>query len=172
MESYISPKAKRGLPSTIHGLGIFAIEDVDKDEIVAIKKGSYLTKKEMEDFGIEFGSGIQTDDDLFLAHKDKEELQKSFVYINHSCEPNCGMRGNDGEVVANRDIKKGEELTVDYAMFIDEDSSMKCSCGANECRKIITGKDWMRPELQKKYKGYFTDYIQRKIDESMFTRDA
>lgn len=164
MESYISSKAKRGLPSNVHGLGIFSVEDIDKNETIAIKKGSYLTRKEMEEFGIEFGSGIQVEDDLFIAHKDMEELEKNFIYINHSCNPNCGMKGNNGEVLAIRNIKKGEELTLDYAMFMNNNSSMKCDCKSKECRKNITGKDWMKPELQEKYKGYFTDYIQSKIN--------
>jgi SET domain-containing protein len=166
MESYISPKAKRGLPSNIHGLGIFAVEDINKNEIIAIKKGSYLTKKEMGDLDIEFGFGIQIDDALFIAHKNKEELKKNFVYINHNCNPNCGMKGNNGEVISIRDIKNGEELTIDYAMFMNNNSSMKCSCKSKECRKVITGTDWMKSELQKKYRGYFTDYIQRRINEN------
>jgi SET domain-containing protein len=163
MESYISPKAKKGLPSNIHKLGIFAVEDINKNEIIAIKKGSYLTRKEMEKLGIEFGFGIQVDDDLFIAHKDKQELKKNFVYINHSCNPNCGMKGNNGKVLSMRDIKNDEELTIDYAMFMNDDSSMQCSCKSDKCRKIITGKDWKKIELQEKYNGYFTDYIQNKI---------
>ncbi len=166
MKSYISPKAKRGLFSNIHGLGIFAVEDISKNEIIAVKKGSHLTKKEMKDLDIEFGSGIQVNDDLFIAHKDKEELKKSFVYINHNCNPNCGMKGNSGEVVSMRDVKKGEELTIDYAMFIDDDSCMQCSCKSEKCREIITGRDWKKSELQKKYEGYFTDYIQNKIHKN------
>jgi hypothetical protein len=31
------------------------------------------------------------------------------------------------------------------------------------CRKILTGKDWQLPELQKRYAGYFSAYLARKI---------
>jgi hypothetical protein len=28
----------------------------------------------------------------------------------------------------------------------------------------VTGSDWALPELQKRYKGYFSPYLQRRID--------
>jgi hypothetical protein len=40
---------------------------------------------------------------------------------------------------------------------------MECSCGAPECRKIITGGDWRLPELRRRYAGYFSRYIQDRI---------
>jgi len=63
-----------------------------------------------------------------------------------------------------RNIKPGEEITYDYAMTdSDPDDYFKCNCGAKNCRRIITGKDWKSPSLQKKYRGYFSFYIQEKI---------
>ncbi|PYL08466.1 MAG: hypothetical protein DME34_04600 [Verrucomicrobia bacterium] len=35
--------------------------------------------------------------------------------------------------------------------------------GAPNCRKVLTGKDWQRSELQKRYAGYFSAYLKRKI---------
>ena len=32
------------------------------------------------------------------------------------------------------------------------------------CRRIVTGKDWMKKELQEKYKGRFCWFLQRKIE--------
>src|SRR5215470_11263437 len=63
--------------------------------------------------------------------------------------------------VAMHDIPAGSELTIDYAM-IDGDPAerMECSCGAPECRKVITGSDWRQPELRRRYAGYFSRYIQ------------
>jgi hypothetical protein len=40
---------------------------------------------------------------------------------------------------------------------------VKCQCGAANCRGTLTGKDWQRPELQKRYSGYFSAYLVRKI---------
>jgi hypothetical protein len=59
-----------------------------------------------------------------------------------------------------RDIPAGAELTIDYAMIDGHPAErMECSCGAQECRKIITGNDWRLRELQRRYAGYFSRYI-------------
>src|SRR5437870_9916346 len=72
------------------------------------------------------------------------------------------MRG-EIKFVAMRDIRAGEELTHDWAMTDDDDYSVECKCGATNCREILTGKDWQRPDLQKRYAGYFSAYLARKI---------
>jgi len=66
--------------------------------------------------------------------------------------------------VAMRDIAAGAELTIDYAM-IDGDPAehMVCTCGAKECRHIITGNDWRLQELQQRYAGYFSRYLHERF---------
>jgi hypothetical protein len=105
---------------------------------------------------------IQIDDDLFIAPVTEEERELSMLYSNHSCDPNLGMRG-EITFVAMRDVSAGEELTHDWAMTDDDDYSMECNCGAANCRRILTGKDWQRPDLLKRYAGYFSAYLARKI---------
>lgn len=57
---------------------------------------------------------------------------------NHSCEPNARFEGLD--VVAARAITKGEELTLDYATFMNENGEpFTCHCGAALCRGVIVG---------------------------------
>ena len=57
---------------------------------------------------------------------------------NHSCEPNTAYDGLN--VTAIRPIHKGEELTLDYASFLDEHMEpFQCQCGTANCRKWITG---------------------------------
>jgi D-alanine-D-alanine ligase len=57
---------------------------------------------------------------------------------NHSCDPNCAYDGLD--VVALRKIKKGEELTLDYAQFLDKNMEpFHCNCGSKNCRGLIMG---------------------------------
>lgn len=85
------------------------------------------------------------------------------MHLNHSCEPNLGIQGQV-VYVALRDIGVGEELTFDYATNADEPDEMKCQCGSGSCRGVITGFDWQKPEIQKKYNGYFSWFIQRTID--------
>jgi len=67
-------------------------------------------------------------------------------------------------IVARRDIKKDEELTLDYATFIDNtDMQFDCQCGEASCRKYITGHERNNPEVVEKYKGHFSPYIEGKI---------
>ena len=65
--------------------------------------------------------------------------------------------------MAMREIRAGEELTHDWAMTDDDHYSVECNCGAANCRKILTGKDWQRPDLQKSYAGYFLAHLAHKI---------
>ena len=84
------------------------------------------------------------------------------IFSNHSCEPNLGVRGQI-VFVAMRDIAAGEELTHDWAMTDNDNSSTDCRCGAQNCRGTISGQDWQRPELQARYAGYFSEYLAEKI---------
>jgi D-alanine-D-alanine ligase len=57
---------------------------------------------------------------------------------NHSCDPNTAYEGLN--VVALRHIKQGEELTLNYASFLDEHMEpFNCRCGAANCRGLVTG---------------------------------
>jgi hypothetical protein len=38
-----------------------------------------------------------------------------------------------------------------------------CNCGELNCRGEITASDWKIKELQIKYKGYFSYYVEKKI---------
>jgi uncharacterized protein len=53
----------------------------------------------------------------------------------------------------------------EYALFDDYDGSMPCQCGTADRRGVITGHDWQRPDLQRKYRGYFSWYLQRRIQD-------
>jgi SET domain-containing protein len=161
--SYRSPKTEIR-ESKIHGSGLFATTDIAKDEIVAVKGGHIVDRKILrERIAPRLGPvEIQIDDDLFIAPVTDEERESSMLYSNHSCDANLGMRG-EITFIAMRDVRAGEELTHDWATTDDEDYSVECKCGAANCRKILTGKDWQRPDLQKKYAGYFSAYLARKI---------
>ena len=161
--SHLSPKTEVR-DSKIHGRGLFAITDIAKDEIVAVKGGHIVDRKTLrEKIAPRLGPvEIQIDYDLFIAPVSNEERELAMLYSNHSCNPNLGLRG-EITFVAMRDIRAGEELTHDWAMTDDDDYSLECNCGAPDCRKILGGKDWQRPELQKHYAGYFSAYLARKI---------
>src|SRR6267143_5668607 len=161
--SYLSPKTEVR-ESKIHGRGLFATADIAKNEIVAVKGGHILDRKTLrEQVTPHLGPvEIQIDNDLFIAPVTDEEREGSMLYSNHSCNPNLGLRG-EITFVAMRDIRADEELTHDWCTTDDDNYSVECNCGAPNCRKILTGKDWQRPELQKRYAGYFSLYLARRI---------
>jgi SET domain-containing protein len=161
--SYRSPKTEVR-ESKIHGRGLFAAADIAKDEIVAIKGGHIVDGKTLrEQITPRLGPvEIQIDYDLFIGPVTDEERELSMLYSNHSCNANIGVRG-EITFAAMRDIRSGEELTHDWAMTDDDDYSIECNCGAPDCRKILTGKDWQRSDLQERYAGYFSAYLARKI---------
>lgn len=143
--------------------GIFAKEDIKKGEIVFIKGGHILTRDEIFSSGI-INSYFPISDEYFLGATNKEEEDSIKLYQNHSCNPNVGLHG-EITFIAMKDIKKNEELTVDYAFIDNEDYSFKCTCGSKSCRETITGFDWKIKELQDKYYDYFAQYLKDKIDE-------
>lgn len=66
---------------------------------------------------------------------------------NHSCNPNTVYRGFD--LVATRDIAAGDELTVDFATFRDQNQlEFDCLCGAPNCRGLVRLQPCCEPELR------------------------
>lgn len=59
-------------------------------------------------------------------------------YINHSCAPNAYMKILYDHIlfIAFRDIKPGEEITIDYESTLHSDKK-RCTCGASSCRGTI-----------------------------------
>lgn len=161
--SYRSPKTEVR-DSPIHGQGLFARQAIAAGEIVAVKGGHILTKQEWTSLEPQLGSAeIQISEDLFIAPTQQAQREGCMLYTNHCCDPNIAVQGQI-VFVAMRGISPGEELTHDWATTDDLDYVMECKCGSPDCRGTITGKDWMKKDLQKKYQGWFCWFIQRKID--------
>src|SRR6185295_2931653 len=160
--SYISPKAVIK-DSPIHGRGLFAKEDINKGEIVCIKGGYIFDRQTLHETQALLGPAeIQIAEDLFIGPLSAEQREGSMIFSNHSCDPNIGVQGQI-VFVAMRDVESGEELTHDWATTDDDNYELECKCGSEICRKLITGKDWQKPELQQKYRGYFSQYLAQKM---------
>jgi cyanophycin synthetase len=107
---------------------------------------------------------IQVDDDLHVLPD--EPLR----FINHSCEPNCGLlirRGSAAiEVHALTDIKAGDELTLDYATFERELAAFAgpCLCATPSCRGRLTGYRDLSAALRESYGRYIAEHL-RDVEE-------
>ncbi|SNS14323.1 SET domain-containing protein [Geodermatophilus saharensis] len=161
--TWITPKAVKGAPSGIAGRGLVAVEPIGQGEVVAVKGGDVVTTAELRSLPERLqNSAVQITDDLHLVALTDDQYEAVMLFVNHSCEPNVGFAGNV-VLVAMRDVDAGEELTTDYALFDDHEDTMECTCGRAACRGRVDGRDWQRPELQERYRGWFSWYLQRRM---------
>jgi hypothetical protein len=158
--SYLTPKA-RAVPAGHLGHGAVALEPIEPGELVVSYGGRCVGRDELDLLPRDQVSRtIQVSDTVFLAGAPEPEPAD---FINHSCDPNCGMSGAT-LIVAMRRIEPGELLTYDYACSDGSDyDEFECGCGSVFCRGKVTGYDWMLPELQLRYRGYFSPYLAARI---------
>lgn len=162
-QTYFSHKVEKRR-SDISGRGLFAREPITPGEIITVKGGFILNRQQRDEIGRLLGpSEIQISEDLYIGPTNREQREGGMLHMNHSCDPNVGLQGQI-VFVALRGIALNEEITCDYAMTDDEAYEMQCLCKTSQCRGLVTGYDWQRPELQVRYDGYFSWYIQRRID--------
>ncbi len=169
VSSYISPRA-RVRRSAIHGRGLFAIRPIRKGEIVAIKGGHILDRTTLRRVrGDIEESFIQIEDGLYIGAVRRSEVRGNKLFLNHSCQPNVGIRGQI-TFVALRNIQPGEELTYDWGMEENSRERVVCLCRSRNCRGVLTGQDWKGRDLQRRYKGFFSAYLLERIQRG--TREA
>jgi SET domain-containing protein len=145
------------------GKGIFAVSLIEAGEKIIIWGGEYVDKSKALKEEQSGKRVMQWDEDLYSIETDGEDLG---YFINHSCDPNTWMVGAF-TIVAKQDIAVGEEVTIDYVLWEARGDryifEWECKCGSSNCRKRLTGADWKIPELQERYKGYFSPLINKWI---------
>jgi uncharacterized protein len=167
VRSWITPKAAKGGASIIAGQGVHAVEAIAAGEVLAVKGGHIVDGATVAGLPEAIrDSAFPIAADCFLAALTGEEHDGVMMRVNHSCQPNVGMGGNV-LLVSMRDIAAGEELTIDYALFLgDPGFAMECRCGTAACRSVVKGTDWTRTDLQNRYQGWFSWWLQQKIAQT------
>lgn len=94
------PRSYHVSESPIHGKGVFASRQINEGEILGILNTTPAKKN---------GSHV-----LWITEDNKVRVHCNLRYVNHSESPNA-VYYDTLEVVALRDIKKGEEITHDYS---------------------------------------------------------
>lgn len=134
--------------SPIHGLGVFALKKIRKGERIIEYIGERISHREAD-------RRYPNDDSphtmLFIVDKkiviDATREGNSARWINHSCRPNCESVEEKKRmyIEAIRDIRKGEELSYDYNLVLDErhtpaaKKENPCFCGEKRCRRTLLG---------------------------------
>lgn len=139
--------------SSVHGNGVFAVQDIAEGETLIEYKGEIISWEEaLRRHPHDPAQPHHT----FYFHIDDDRVIDGNVdgnasrWINHSCEPSCEADEQDGRVFikALRNIAAGEELSYDYGLVIDEPYTKKlkadfpCWCGSEQCRgTLLAPKD-------------------------------
>ncbi|CAF1101913.1 unnamed protein product [Adineta steineri] len=150
--------------SAIEGNGLFAKEPISVGEITMIWGGDVWPKEEITSDKVRYKSLVAIDDDHYLGNSVNKPVTLD-EYMNHSCNPNMWLI-DECTVIARLPINTDDEVTCDMAIFLNEDYVMTdtCRCGTPLCRRRITGKDWMLREIQLRYAGHFSPFINQKIE--------
>lgn len=124
------------------GKGCFANATIEKGETLCLLEGEEISWEEYEK---RFREGlVRLDDPLQISETNYLALHKPYIYFNHSCNPNSGVRGIN-QLIAIRRIMPYEEINYDYSSVSWDDTltnnysawTMKCECGEKNCRKVI-----------------------------------
>ena len=163
MYNFTSPKLEMRRCPEKGGYGVFTKQTINKGELLMVWGGEIVTAEQLADLPVERTThGVEVDAGIYLL---PISVGDTADYINHSCNPNAGLKGQIS-LVAMKDISPFEEVCFDYAMTDSSDyDEFECLCGTPNCRKRITGNDWKLPELHKRYKGYFSTYLQSLVDQ-------
>lgn len=142
------------------GYGVFAARDFQRGELVVRATGPVLTFQSMYSIQIDWDRHMQ--------------VGPPAKYLNHSCNPNLGVRSCNAEgvdFVALRNIKEGEEITFDYAMTEfrhfprpnpQDEFDLTCHCGSQNCRGRLGYYSELSGELKMKYRGFIAEYLVRR----------
>jgi len=158
--------------SSIEGRGVFATALIRQGESICLMKGEPVSIAELDK---RFKTGDERlTDPLQINITTYLDLDEPYVLINHSCEPNSAIRG-ENDLFAIKDICVGEEITFDYSLtewpddtdWLDYDEwSFNCNCGSKFCRKVIKKFDLLPFFLQTKVvqEGRVQDFIIKKFN--------
>lgn len=138
------------------GRGVFATAPIVSEEEVAVFDGEIYYGCVNSDFPPEVLNHLIT------FGPDRARHSKGIAHLlNHSCNPNVGVRGLFS-LVTMRPIEAGEELCWDYDMSEDHDWQMECDCGSEHCRRLIRGFRFLPEEVRERYRGFISDWLVEK----------
>lgn len=155
--------------SSVEGRGMFANSDIERGEKLIVWGGEYTNEVGANEVRGKNMLVMQWDDDLYSYEVRGND---DGYFINHSCDPNVWMT-DAYTLIAKSDIKSGEEITADYAIWEADEfyiSEWKCKCGSPLCRSRVTGNDWKKPDLQNRYKEHFSPLLNKQIQRILARR--
>jgi hypothetical protein len=139
--------------SKIHGKGIILTKNVKKDEIIFVFKG-----KEVHYTGGEWHHNPNRLQ-IGYARWIEPKPDAAGAFLNHACSPSAGVRGKN-TIVAIRNLKAGEEVTIDYALSETYPMwYMRCRCKSSNCRRFVKPYQDLSEQRKLKFAPYTAKYI-------------
>jgi SET domain-containing protein len=165
VHSWMNPSCEKR--RTTYGFGLFARHRIQAGTLIIIQGGHVMPIFQEPSLPDEMWDlPLQISDEFMIGPREPHDIE-DVDFINHSCDPNAGWKGQIF-LFAMRDIEGNEQICFDYATAVSvPDYGFDCMCGAQCCRGRLTSKDWMLPELQMLYRGWFQHYLQEKIDAAL-----
>jgi D-ala D-ala ligase C-terminus/SET domain len=131
--------------NAISGFGIYATEEIKAGQVVfrgEERPHRLVTRRHIERTWPERQRELFSRYALPLSHQVAvlwSDDPAEWAPQNHSCQPNAAFTGLN--MVALRDIRPGEELTLDYGTLCDETMMpFQCTCGSPTCRGEVRGR--------------------------------
>ncbi len=116
------------------GLGLFADEDVIKEQLIIEYTGERITEEEANQRGGRYLFEVTAD--LVIDGKGRKNIAR---YINHACKPNAEAEHNEDEnriyIRACKKIQTGEEITYNYGINYVKDIIGPEGCRCATCLK-------------------------------------
>ena len=137
------------------GRGLYATKDIKEGTKIIDYVGRIITNEEVEQ-----SDKYDNKKPIYLfTLNNRYTLDGDFSYnvaglVNHSCNPNAIYEGKGLKVwiSAERDIKKGEEITCDYGFSFNKEDykQFPCKCRAQNCCGYIIREE-SRWRINKKF---------------------
>ncbi len=137
------------------GRGLYATKDIKEGTKIIDYIGRIITNEEVEQ-----SDKYDNKKPIYLfTLNNRYTLDGDFSYnvaglVNHSCNPNSIYEGKGLKVwiSAERDIKKGEEITCDYGFSFNKEDykQFPCKCRAQNCCGYIIREE-SRWRINKKF---------------------
>ncbi|MDA1331825.1 MAG: SET domain-containing protein-lysine N-methyltransferase [Proteobacteria bacterium] len=125
-----------------YGVGLVAMRDFVRGEIIGTFTG--IIDSEIKQHTLQVDASQHLYDPHFIG------------YLLHNCDPNAVLDMRQHKVYCIKDIRKGEQLTMDYASTEDHlFRQFPCLCDAKNCRLWITGRN---EKISEDGHLYLTDY--------------
>lgn len=152
--------------SGVDGCGVYAVRDIRAGEIVCPLTGILKPAALVSAPGYD-RRALQVERDWYL-----EESGNPDDFINHSCAPNLFFSEDGRDLVAARDIARGEEVLYDYATaMFDGGWGSPCGCGAAQCRGRLLGFSELTEQQQEKIYKKSLPYIRKIYEQSVPTEE-